>query len=187
VQIARRYEAAGADCLSVLTDAKYFQGRLGDMQAARAATRLPVLRKDFVIDEYQIYEARAAGADCILLIAAALTASQLVDFLECARAVGVAALVETHNEAEMQAARDAGATLIGINSRDLRTFATDLAVVERLGRLAPADALLIAESGIKDRGDVDRVMRAGARAILVRETLMRAGDVETSVRALAGS
>jgi len=184
VAIAHQYESAGADCLSVLTDFKYFQGCIADMQAARAATGLPVLRKDFVVDEYQVYEARAAGADCVLLIVAALTDSQVADYLACAQELGMAVLVETHTEEEMQVALGARAKLIGINSRNLKSFVTDLSVVDRLAHQAPEDAILVAESGIKNRADVDRVMAAGARAILVGETLMRAGDVHTGIRAL---
>lgn len=186
ISIAIRYEAAGADCLSVLTDTRYFHGRLGDMQAARAASMLPVLRKDFVVDEYQLYEARAAGADCILLIVAALSADQITDYLGIAADLGLAALVETHTEDEMAIAAQTKAKLIGINSRNLKTFVTDLSVVGRLAPLAPADATLTAESGIKARADVDRVLAAGARAILVGETLMRTSDVEGNIAALTG-
>lgn len=186
IRMATQYEAAGADCLSVLTDARYFQGALADMQAARTATSLPVLRKDFVISEYQIYEARAAGADCILLIVAALTASQIADYHAVATGMGLSVLVETHTEDEMAVALNSGATLIGINSRNLQTFVTDLGVVARLASAVPPSVTLVAESGIKTRADVDRVVDAGARAILVGETLMRSGNVASGVADLVG-
>lgn len=186
ISMARLYEDAGADCLSVLTDARYFQGCLEDMQAARRAVKVPVLRKDFVIDEYQIYEARAASADCILLIVAALTASQVSDLHALATALGLAALVETHTQDEMDIALKSGATLIGINSRNLKTFVTDLSIVEQVAPSVPKHVTLVAESGIKTGADVDRLMAAGARAILVGETLMRTGNVAASISELAG-
>ncbi|MDR3707528.1 MAG: indole-3-glycerol phosphate synthase TrpC [Capsulimonadaceae bacterium] len=184
VAMARRYEHAGADCLSVLTDARFFQGRIEDMQAARTAVKLPVLRKDFVVDSYQLYEARAAGADCVLLIVAALSPAQVSELHGLARELGLAVLVEAHSEEEMTVALASGATLVGINSRDLRTFVTDLGVVERVAKSAPPHVTLVAESGVKTRADVDRLLAAGARAILVGETLMRTGDVGACVREL---
>jgi len=177
ISMARLYEDAGA---------RYFQGCLEDMQAARRAVKVPVLRKDFVIDEYQIYEARAASADCILLIVAALTASQVSDLHALATALGLAALVETHTQDEMDIALKSGATLIGINSRNLKTFVTDLSIVEQVAPSVPKHVTLVAESGIKTGADVDRLMAAGARAILVGETLMRTGNVAASISELAG-
>ena len=185
-RMARQYEDAGADCLSVLTDERYFQGCLDDMRAARTACGLPVLRKDFVVDEYQIYEARAAGADCILLIVAALSSGQVADLRALAGKLGLSALVETHDAAEMTTALEAGATLVGINSRDLKTFHVDLGVVETVARGVPEGVLLVAESGLKTGEDVRRVSAAGAGAILVGETLMRSGDVAQGVRSLLG-
>lgn len=185
IAVARSYAAAGADCLSVLTDEKYFQGSLAYMSEARRASGLPVLRKDFTVSEYQIYEARVHGADAILLIVAALTAAEVYGFQSLARDLGLDVLVETHTEAEMEIAVRAGATLIGINSRNLQTFKTDLAVVERLAPMA-GKSLLVGESGIKTRGDVDRLAKCGVHAILVGESLMRAGDIGAAVKNLVG-
>ena len=187
VQIARAYDDAGADCLSVLTDERFFQGHDKYLQAVKAAVSLPVLRKDFIVDLYQIYEARLLGADAVLLIAAALRADQLRQFHDLAQMLGLTALVEVHTEREMEAALAANATLIGINSRDLRHFVTDLGVVERLAAMVPAGITLVAESGIKTTEDVARVARAGAHAILVGETLMRAPDIGAAVKALFGT
>ena len=187
VQIARAYDAAGADCLSVLTDERFFQGHDKHLRAVRAAVPLPLLRKDFVVDAYQVYESRLLGADAILLIAAALRADQLAQYHELARMLGLTVLVEVHTEKEMETALAASATLIGINSRDLKRFVTDLAVVERLGAMVPAGVTLVAESGIKTVEDVARVSRAGAHAILVGETLMRAPDIGAAVKRLLGT
>lgn len=186
VQIARVYEQSGAACLSVLTDEHFFQGHDGYLTAIRVAVDLPLLRKDFIVDAYQIYEARAIGADAILLIAAALSPAQLADYRALAGEIGMTALVEVHTEAEMQVALGAGARLIGINSRDLNTFATDLATVERLAALVPQGVTLVAESGIKTLADVRRVADAGAKAVLVGETFMRAPDIGAAVRGLMG-
>lgn len=186
VKIAQIYQDAGADCLSVLTDKRYFQGSLDYLVAIRQAVGLPLLRKDFTIDPYQIYEARAAGADAVLLIAAALAPSQIADFAGVAEGLGMAALVETHTEDEMAVALEANPKLIGINSRDLKTFVTDLAVIERLAAMAPAGATLVGESGIKTPADVARLRAAGVHAILVGETLMRAPDIAGAVRELVG-
>lgn len=186
VAIAEAYETGGASCLSVLTDEKFFQGHDGHLTAVREAVLLPVLRKDFVIDVWQIYEAWALGADAILLIVAALTLPQIVDFQSLAHDLGLAALVEVHTEAEMEVALSANAKLIGINSRDLNTFVTDLGTVERLATLVPGDVTLVAESGLKTPADVRRVAEAGAKAILVGETLMRAADIGAATRVLLG-
>ena len=186
IRMAAEYRDADADCLSVLTDEKYFQGALVDMQAARAESGLPVLRKDFVIDEYQIHEARAAGADAILLIVAALTPAQIEAYQHCAWDFGMAVLVETHTEAEMEIALKAESKLIGINSRNLQTFAVSLDIVEQVAKMVPEGVTLVGESGIKTRADVDRLTASGVQAILVGETLMRSGNVASSVQDLVG-
>lgn len=184
VQIARIYEENGASCLSVLTDQKFFQGHDDYLRAVREAVALPVIRKDFIVNEWQIYESRCLGADAVLLIVAALTLTQIAEYALMAQELGMAALVEVHTEAEMQVALGAGAKLIGINSRDLNTFVTDLGTVERLAAMVPQDVTLVAESGIKTPADVRRVADAGAKAILVGETLMRAPDIGAAVREL---
>lgn len=191
VRIAREYEAAGASCLSVLTDEKFFQGSLDYLRQIRAAVRLPLLRKDFIIDERQILEAIEWGADAILLIVAILDDARLQRFHDLAREAGLAVLVEVHDEAELERALATGAELIGVNNRDLKTFQVDLAITERLAaklvQAAPkasAPRLLVAESGIFTRADVDRLARCGARAILVGESLVRTGDVAANVRHL---
>jgi len=203
VRIARDYEAAGASCLSVLTDEKFFQGSLDDLKQIRAAVGLPLLRKDFIIDERQMLEAVEWGADALLLIVAILTDESLRRFHSLATEAGLAVLVEVHDEAELERALVAGAQLIGVNNRDLKTFKVDLATTERLAAmwgnrtgvptasplspLAPHPSpLLVVESGIHTRADVERLSRCGARAILVGESLMRQGDVRTGVRELLG-
>ena len=191
VRIAREYAAAGASCLSVLTDRKFFQGSLENLKQIRGAVQLPLLRKDFIIDERQILEAVEWGADAILLIVAILSDEQLRLFHELAAGTGLAALVEVHDEAELDRALNAGAELIGVNNRNLKTFKVDLATTERLaGRLrsAPDDTprLLVAESGIHTRADVERLARCGARAILVGESLMRHADIGAKVHELLG-
>jgi indole-3-glycerol phosphate synthase len=186
VHIAETYERSGAACLSVLTDERFFQGHDDFLRAVREAVSLPVLRKDFIVDAYQIYEARALGADAVLLIAASLTAAQITEYGALAQELGVAALVEVHTEEEMRIALEVRASLIGINSRNLKTFATDVNTVERLAKLVPPGVTLVAESGIKTLTDVQRVAQAGAKAILVGETLMRAPDIGRAVMALLG-
>jgi indole-3-glycerol phosphate synthase len=196
VAIARTYAAAGATCLSVLTDQKFFQGSLQYLGKIRQAVKLPLLRKDFIIDERQILEAVEAGADAILLIVAILSDAQLKHFHSLATEAGLAALVEVHDEAEMDRAQALGADLIGVNNRDLRTFKVDLGTTERIsariaamsrrgpdGRQPP---LLVAESGIHTREDVERLARSGARAILVGESLMREADIAAKIHALLG-
>jgi indole-3-glycerol phosphate synthase len=174
--IARGYATAGAAALSVLTDGPFFGGTLDDLAAAREASGLPCLRKDFLIDAYQVDEARAWGADCVLLIAAAVSAAQGRELLAAATAEGLDVLVEVHTEAEMEAAAGLGATLVGVNNRDLGTFLVSLDTTERLARRAPAGALLVAESGIRSAADVARMTRAGARAVLVGEAFMDRPD-----------
>lgn len=182
--IAKTYEASGADCLSVLTDEQFFQGHDNFLTLARSAVSLPVLRKDFIIDAYQVYEARSIGADAILLIAAILSKAQIAEYQAIAHELGMATLVEVHTEAEMAVAADLACPLIGINSRDLATFTTDLLTVVRLARLSPHGSLLVAESGIKLPTDIDQVLAAGAEAILVGETFTRCEDIGEAVRLL---
>jgi len=191
VRIARAYEAAGASCLSVLTDERFFQGSLADLTAIRAAVGLPLLRKDFIIDERQILEAVTGGADAILLIVAILTDDELTHFHALADAVGLTALVEVHDEAELDRARRGGARLIGVNNRDLKSFRVDLATTERLANRLWAGVdrdrvLLVAESVIHHRADVERLKRCGSRAILVGESLMKTGDIAAKASELLG-
>lgn len=176
VVIARAYQAGGAAALSVLTDEKYFGGSLSFLPAVRAASGLPLLRKDFVVDGYQIDEARAAGADAVLLIVGALADEELAALGAHARELGLDALVEIHDETELARALAAGSDLLGINNRDLRRFSTDLAVTERLAPEVPEDVLIVAESGIVAAEDVKRLAACGARAFLVGESLMRDPD-----------
>jgi len=184
--LARAYEAGGAACLSVLTDAPSFQGRDDYLAAARDAVALPCIRKDFLVDPWQVAESRALGADAILVILAMVDDAVAADLMAEARQHGMDALVEVHDEAEMARAGKLGADLVGVNNRDLRTFTVDLAATERLAALAPADALLVTESGIFTPDDAARLERAGARAMLVGESLMRQADVAAATRALLG-
>jgi indole-3-glycerol phosphate synthase len=185
VRIARTYAAAGARALSVLTDRQFFQGDLTFLNAVRDAVSLPILEKDFVLDEFQIYEARALGADAVLLIAAVLEAVQLREYAHVAREVGLSALVEVHNEAELDRVIET-ATVIGINNRDLTTFDTDLATTERVLREVPDDRIVVSESGIVGRDDVERLAALGVDAVLIGETFMRAPVIEDKVRELMG-
>jgi indole-3-glycerol phosphate synthase len=192
VRIAREYEAAGASCLSVLTDEKFFQGSLAYLEQIRQAVSLPLLRKDFIIDARQIREAAECGADAVLLIVAILDDRQLSEYISLAHSAGLAALVEVHDEAELNRAVSAGAQVIGVNNRDLRTFKTDLATTERLAtrlRAVPHSTvrMLVAESGIRTRADVERLARCGAKAILVGESLMRAASIKSKVADLLGA
>lgn len=174
--IARSYEAGGAACLSVLTDKDYFQGDAKFLQQARAACSLPVLRKDFMIDPWQVLEARVMGADCILLIVAALELAQLQELEGLARELGLDVLVEVHDEAELELALQTDARLVGVNNRNLKTFVTDIGVSERIRPLVPADRLMVTESGIHRREDVQRLQQKDIRAYLVGEAFMRAAD-----------
>lgn len=192
VRIAKEYEAAGASCLSVLTDEKFFQGSLDYLREIRAAVKLPLLRKDFIIDERQILEAIEWGADAILLIVAILDDARLKKFHDLASEAGLTVLVEVHDEAELARAAAIGAVLIGVNNRDLKTFQVDLAITERLAAKlsqmpkakSQASRLLVAESGIFTRADVARLAKCGSGAILVGESLMRSGDIAGQIRDL---
>jgi indole-3-glycerol phosphate synthase len=175
-ELASAYAAAGATALSVLTDERFFGGALEHLEGARRASGLPCLRKDFVVDAYQIAEARAWGADAVLLIAAALPAALGRELLAGAAEAGLDALVEVHDEAEMAWAAEVGATLVGVNNRDLASFTVSLATTERLAPGAPAGALLVAESGIRSAADVRRMVAAGAHAVLVGEAFMERPD-----------
>ncbi len=181
---ARAYEAGGAACLSVLTDAPYFQGHEDYLVAARAACGLPVLRKDFMVDPWQVAEARAIGADAILIIVAALDNALMWDIEAAALERGMDVLVEVHNEAEMERAARLRSRLVGVNNRDLKRFATDIATTERLAPLAPEGTLLVSESGINSHADLQRLSACGARTFLVGESLMRQADVAAATRAL---
>ncbi len=182
--LAHAYTDGGAAAISVLTHMAGFGGRPEHIKAARAATSLPILRKDFVTDPYEIAEARASGADAVLLIVAALDRPLLAELLAVARSRGVAALVEVHDEPETHLALDVGAELIGVNHRDLRTFAVDLALTERLRKLIPTSVIVVAESGIHDADDARRVYESGANAILVGEALMRTNEPAQRIREL---
>ena len=186
IPLAPRYVAAGAAALSVLTDS-HFQGSLADLEAVRASVDCPLLQKDFVLDPYQLWEARGAGADAVLLIVAILERVELAELLQGAKELGLGVLVEVHDEAELEAAAGVGAGLIGINNRDLTTFRTDLATTERLAPRAPAGARVVSESGIATREDILRVTAAGAHAALVGEALSRSGDPATKIRELLAS
>lgn len=175
-EIARQYEQGGAACLSVVTDAAYFQGSDGYLQQAAAACRLPLLRKDFMLDPWQIYQSRLLGADCILLIVAALSPDQLQQLNGLAHECGLDVLIEVHDEGELERALATDAELVGVNNRDLRTFTTDLAVSERLRPAIPAARLMVTESGIHCRQDVARMLSADIRVFLVGEAFMRAAD-----------
>jgi len=185
VALGTVYAQHGAAAISVLTDEQFFQGRLDDLSAVRAAVGVPVLRKEFVIDPYQVAEGRAAGADAILLIVAALGDAQLADLHALVVALGMAALVEVHNEAELARALRVDPRLIGVNNRDLATFAVDLPTTERLARLIPRGVTLVAESGLHTPGDVARMGAAGADAVLVGEALIRAAQRESQVAAFS--
>lgn len=184
-QHAADYEAGGAACLSVLTDAPYFQGHEDYLIAARSACSLPVLRKDFMVDPWQCLEARAIGADAILIIVAALDNGAMAEIEAAALDHKMDVLIEVHDEAELErAARALSSKLIGVNNRNLKTFTTSLATTERLAPLAPEGALLVGESGINTHGDLDRLAKAGVRTFLVGESLMRAEDVAAATREL---
>jgi indole-3-glycerol phosphate synthase len=174
--MARRYQSGGAACLSVLTDSRHFGGSVADLQEARAACDLPVIRKDFTVDARDVCDARIMGADCVLLIAAALSVTELGEMLDVARRVDIDVLVEVHDEVELSAAIDAGATMVGVNQRDLVTFAVDQDRAVRMGSLIPAHLVKVAESGVRGRHDAEALRAAGYHAVLVGEHLVTAQD-----------
>jgi indole-3-glycerol phosphate synthase len=184
--LARAYEEGGATCLSVLTDGPSFQGSEDYLRSVKSASRLPVLRKDFMIDPWQVLESRAMGADAILIIMAAVDDALAAELLAQAAFWGMDALIEVHDEAELDRALKLDGHLIGVNNRSLATFETDLATTERLAQLMPRDRLLVSESGIFTHADIQRLQRAGARAFLVGEGLMRETDVAAATRRLLG-
>lgn len=184
--VARQYEQAGAACLSVLTEGPSFGGHIADLQIARAAVRLPVLRKDFILDPWQVYESRLIGADCILLIMAVLSGNMAEDLLELARSLDLDVLVEVHDEAELNRALGLNTALIGINNRNLKTLKTDLGTTMELAPQVPPDHIVIAESGIRTREDVLRLGSAGATCFLVGESLLRQPDPGRACAALLG-
>jgi indole-3-glycerol phosphate synthase len=186
VSIAEQYEESGASCLSVLTEKKFFQGDLEYLGRIRKIVKLPLLRKDFIIEEYQIFEARAAGADAILLIAACLEKQQIRDYLGIARMLGLDVLVESHTWKELDKSLHAGASLVGINNRDLTTFTVSLQTTLDLVRDIPDNCTVVSESGIRTRDDVVKLQQAGVDAILVGESLMREKDIRKKVKELLG-
>ncbi|MEZ5403450.1 MAG: indole-3-glycerol phosphate synthase TrpC [Bryobacteraceae bacterium] len=186
-RIARAYAEGGASCLSVLTDERFFQGSLADLEAARAACPLPALRKDFTLSEFHVVEAAAHGADAILLIAAILSAGQMTALRELAEKHGMAALVEVHDEEELLKAIDSGAAIIGVNNRNLHDFSVSLETSLRLADLIPEPTLRVSESGIHSPDDVRRLLDAGYQSFLVGEHLMRSGDPVAALRALTAA
>ena len=186
VEIARIYEAGGAAAISVLTDEKYFQGSLSYFPHVKTSLNLPILRKDFIIDAYQIYEARSAGADAILLIAALLSKEEMQRYLDLSGQLGMDCLVEVHSETELKQVLQTNADIIGINNRDLATFKTDLETTLRLRPMIPGEKIVVSESGIKSRSDIEKLMKEGIDAILVGETLMKSDDISAKLRELLG-
>jgi len=187
VEIAQTYASNGASAISVLTEAKYFQGSLDYLKDIRNALRnnsLPLLRKDFICDPYQVYESRAYGADSLLLIVAILTPERLEELLKLSHELGMSCLVEVHNETELETALENQASIIGINNRDLSTFTVDLATTERLRPLIPPDRIVVSESGIKNRSDMVRLRQWGVDAVLIGESLMSAPDVAAKMKEL---
>lgn len=186
-EIARSYQRAGADAVSVLTEEAYFGGSREVLRQVRAAADLPLLRKDFIFDPYQIYEARAFGADAVLLIAAMLPEKELRALRELAESLGMDCLMEAHNRDELESVLAAGATLIGINNRDLATFRVDLGVTRRLAKLVPPECVLVSESGVSRPEDVAEAVNSGAQAVLIGEALMRSADPAAALRELRGA
>lgn len=186
LDIAKEYEASGAAAISVLTEPEYFLGNNEYLEKIACTVQTPVLRKDFTVDAYQIYEAKVLGASAVLLICALLDTDILNDYLSICKTLGIAALVEAHSESEILSALEAGATIIGVNNRDLKTFEVDITLCERLRSLVPSEIVFVAESGIKTRDDVKRLEDAGVDAVLVGESLMREGNKQTALNALRG-
>ncbi len=185
VVVARTYARCGAAAISVLTDGPYFQGSLADLVAVkRVLPEMPVLRKDFILEPYQLYEARAAGADAVLLIVAILEDARLRDLYDLSRELGMSCLVEVHSQAELERALAVRARLIGMNNRDLDTMQVDINVTGRLRPLVPADRLVVSESGIKERADIQRMREWGVDAVLIGETLVTAGDIAARIKEL---
>jgi indole-3-glycerol phosphate synthase len=186
VEVARVYEAGGAAAMSVLTEPEHFKGSLDDLRRVASGVALPLLRKDFAVDRHQVYEAAIAGAEAVLVIIAGLTDVDALKLLDAAHKVHLDALVEVHTEQELQRAAALGAELIGVNNRNLKTLKVDLETSLRLAELAPVNATLVAESGLRTRADIERLQSSGYRAFLIGETLMRSGDPLTTLRELQG-
>lgn len=187
VEIARIYEASGASAVSILTDEKFFQGSLAYITDIKKFVNLPILRKDFIIDTYQVYEARAAGADAILLIAALLSKDEIQRFLELAEALDMDCLVEVHSEPELENVLQTNAQIIGINNRDLATFSIDIETTLRLIPMIPAGRIIVSESGIKSRMDIVKLLENGVHAVLIGETFMKSNDISAKMRELLGT
>ena len=187
LQIARAYEEAGADCLSVLTEPKWFLGRDAYLQEIAGAVSLPCLRKDFTVDAYMIYQARLLGAAAVLLICSILEREQLRDYIALCNSLGLSALVEVHDRAEVPMALDAGARVIGVNNRNLKDFSVDTDNSKRLREAIPPEVLFVSESGVQNAGDVERLRAIGADAVLIGETLMRAQDKRAKLAELRGT
>ena len=186
VRTAEEYERAGADAISVLTEPYYFQGCDDDLRNVSETISIPVLRKDFIVDEYMIYESKVLGADAVLLICGILEKNTLAKYISVAHGIGLSALVETRDENEIKAALSAGARIIGVNNRDLRTFDVDITISERLRRSVPNDVVFVAESGIRNNEDVERLRNAGADAVLIGEAMMRCSDKRSELLRLRG-
>ena len=184
---AKAYEEAGEDAISCLTEEHFFKGADKYLADIRASVNLPILRKDFIFDEYQIYEAKVLGADAVLLIAAILSEEELIKLSRLAASLGLFCLTEVHNEEELQKVVRCKCDIIGINNRDLKTFHVDLNTTKRLAKLVPYDAVLVSESGMKNGNDIKEVKEYGADAVLIGETLMRSGDIKNTINELRGS
>lgn len=187
VEIAREYDAAGADCISCLTEPKYFLGSDKIFTEIRAEVSTPMLRKDFTVDAYQIYQAKTMGADAVLLICAILSTAEIEKFLSICNDLKICALVETHNESEIKSALSAGAEIIGVNNRNLKNFTVDFENAERLREVIPPEKIFVAESGVKTPADISKLKKIGADAVLIGETLMRSNDKKKTLAELTGN